>query len=134
MGTVEENHLFIKNGSGDGYIASAWYYWPDDPDVSQQGTTRFSFWFYESAGCMGTSMAGPTETLDPVLDTWTHVQTEFTAAPTGFQSALVFIGTWQNVADEPVRARLDDLDFSTTTLFRDDFESGGTGAWTTTFP
>ena len=120
--------------AGKDYVASGWYYWPDDPDVSQLGSTRVSFWFYENADCTGTQLAGPTETQNPVLDTWAHIQTDVVAAPTGFQSTLVFLTTWQNLDDEPVRVRLDDFDFRTTAIFVDGFESGGTGAWTSTFP
>lgn len=123
-------------GEGQEHIASGWYYWPDDPDVSQQGSTRASFWFLENLDCTGTSVPGPTETSNPVLDTWTHFQTDAVAVPTGFQSAIVYFGTWQNLADEPVRVRLDDLDFRVNPdfIFADGFESGGTGAWSTTSP
>jgi len=83
------------------YVASGWYYWPDDPDVSQTGSSRWTVYYYSDIGAM---------------------------------SALVYFITWQNTANEPVRARIDDLEFSTTTLFRDDFESGGVDGWSFSTP
>ena len=49
-------------------------------------------------------------------------------------SAKVFVFTWQDLANEPVRARLDDLEFSTTTLFRDGFETGDLTEWSGSVP
>jgi hypothetical protein len=115
---------------GSSYVASAWAYWPDDPDVSQLGTTRASIWFYPNIDCSGTAMIGPTETVNVPLDTWTLVSTDITLAPPTSQSAIVFFLTWQNAADEAVRARLDDLEFGSAGLiFADGFESGDTTAW-----
>ena len=118
-----------------GYVASAWHNWPDDPDVMQVGSTRMSVYYYSDVGCtllieVGADVTGS----HPLLDTWYHLETDESIAPTGAMAALVYFVTWQNFTGQPVRARLDDLDFSATPLFRDDFESGGTGAWTTTFP
>jgi len=36
----------------------------------------------------------------------------------------VYVYTFQEVAFQPVRARIDDLDFSVAVLFRDGFETG----------
>ena len=35
------------------YAASAWHYWPDDPDVTQEGTARMSIVFYSAADLDG---------------------------------------------------------------------------------
>lgn len=117
------------------YSASAWYYWPDDPDVTQDGTTRMSMIFYANPDCtssqgVSTNVAVP----HPALDTWYQLVTAEITAPPGTSSALVSIFTWQNFADQWVRARLDDLDVSTTILFQDGFESGGVGFWSSSMP
>jgi len=117
-----------------GYIASTWFFWPDDPDVSQQGSTRISFAFYSDANCTVFAGDGDVESKSPILDTWLHLESEEVVAPIGAVAAKVFVFTWQNNANQPVRARLDDLDFSTTTIFRDGFESGDTTAWSNTVP
>lgn len=113
----------------DGYIASAWYYWPDDPGVFQTGSTRVTFSFYNDAGCTVNAGGGVGKIAFPVLDTWVHVNSPEGIAPAGSVAAGVFFFTWQYNANEFVRARLDDLDFSTTTIFRDGFESGDITAW-----
>lgn len=117
------------------YAASTWYYWPDDPDVTQEGTTRMAVIFYSNADC--TSSVGVSAVRvgsHAFLDTWYQLITAEITAPVGTSSAWVSVATWQNLGDHWVRSWLDDLDFSATTLFRDGFESGGTGAWSTTSP
>ena len=117
------------------YAFSTWFYWPDDPDVTQEGTTRLVLAFYLNSDC--TSSMGVSSVKVghyPSLDTWDQLFTDEVTAPAGTTSALVTATTWQNLGDHWVRARLDDLECSTTTLFRDGFESGGTGAWATTLP
>jgi len=117
------------------YVASGWYFWPDDPDVSQVGTARASFWFYPNADCTGTGESGPTETVTPTLDTWSFIITDVTTAPATAQSAIVFYVTWQNDADQPVRGRFDDLDFrNADLLFNDDFETGDLSRWSEVSP
>ena len=89
-----------------------------------------SGWYYEDVGCTGTNFIGPNEIVSPVPDTWTAVSTDVSAAPVGYQSAIVYFISWQNLAGEPIRVRLDDLDFSAHGLIFDDgFESGDTTAW-----
>ncbi|MGB5160801.1 MAG: hypothetical protein WBP10_13035 [Thermoanaerobaculia bacterium] len=117
-----------------GYIASTWFFWPDDADVSQQGSTRISFVFYSDADCTVIAGDGDVEIKAPILETWLHLESEEAVAPIGAVAARVFVFTWQNNANQPVRARLDDLDFSTTTRFRDGFESGDTSAWSSSVP
>ena len=118
-----------------GYVASGWYYWPDDPDVSQLGTSRWSVWYYSDIDCTGNSTGGADSTGDhPMLDTWYYLETDESVAPTGTMSAYVFFITWQNTANEPVRARMDDLDFSIAPIFRDGFESGGVDGWSSSVP
>ena len=118
------------------YTLSTWYYWPDDPDVTQEGTTRLSLIFYFNSDCISsTGVSSVTTGQHPSLETWYQLFTDEIPAPAGTTSALVTATTWQNFGDHWVRARLDDLDFSSpTVLFRDGFESGETGAWTTTLP
>ncbi len=117
------------------YVASGWYYWPNDPDVSQLGSSRWSMYYYSDSDCTGSSTLGANVTGDhPMLDTWYHLETEETAAPTGAMSAVIYFITWQDIANEPVRARMDDLNFSTTTIFRDGFESSGVNVWSDSFP
>lgn len=117
------------------YIASGWLFWPDDPDVSQLGTARASFWFYSNADCTGTFEAGPTETVTPTLDTWTFISTDITTAPATAQSAFVLYVTWQNFADQPVRGRFDDLEFRDAgPVFSDDFETGDLSRWSDVSP
>lgn len=114
---------------------STWYYWPDDPDVIQDGSSRLSLIYYSNPDCTSsTGVATVKVGHHPSLDTWYQLISAEITAPAGTTSALVTVATWQDLGGDWVRARLDDLDFSTTTLFRDDFESGGTGAWTSTFP
>jgi hypothetical protein len=120
---------------GSTYIASGWYLWPDDPDVSQLGSTRATFRFYENADCTGLSFAGPLEIVDPVLDTWTYVSTNFSTAPLGYHSAKVFFFTWHDLDGEAVRTRLDDLQFYAVSLiFLDGFESADLSAWSASVP
>jgi len=117
------------------YAASAWHYWPDDPDVTQVGSTRLSVYYYSDIGCTLFIEVGANSTgTHSLLDTWYHLETDESIAPTGAMAALVYFITWQNFTGQPVRARLDELDFSTTILFRDGFETGGTGAWSSTSP
>ncbi len=111
------------------YVLSGWFFWPNDPDVSQQGSPRISFNFFENVDCSGGVFYGPLAMEFPTYDTWRPIQTTESIAPAGSQSALVYFITWQDLADQWVRARYDDLDFSATTLFRDGFESGSLDAW-----
>ena len=122
--------------AGLDYVASGWFFWPDDPDVSQDGSARASVWFYPNDDCSGTAEIGPTESVSPTLDTWLPISTDVATAPAMVQSAIVFFLTWQNVADQPVRGRFDDLDFrvSSDLVFDDDFETGDTSRWSTVVP
>ncbi len=117
-----------------GYLASTWFFWPDDSDVSQQGSTRISIVFYTDASCTVNAGGGDIEIKSPILETWLHLETEEVVAPIGAVAANIHVFTWQNNAHQPVRARLDDLDFRTTTVFRDGFESGDTSAWSSSVP
>jgi hypothetical protein len=116
------------------YAGSAWYYWPDDSDVSQDGKTVITVSFFSDAGCTVSLGGGGGKNAGPVLDTWVQAVTSELIAPGGTMSAGFYVFTWQYNADQPVRARLDDLVFSPIILFWDDFESGGTGRWTATSP
>jgi len=117
------------------YVASVWHYWPDDPDVTQVGTVRMGILVYPEAGCTGTLLNSTVNAgYHPALDTWYRFSTDEIVAPAGSVSARFAVSTHQDPADQWVRTRLDDLDFSATTLFRDGFESGGTGAWSSTSP
>jgi len=117
------------------YAFSTWYYWPDDPDVTQDGSTRLVLIYYSNPDCTSSTGVSSVEVgHHPSLDTWYQLISAEITAPAGTTSALVTVTTWQDLGGDWVRTRLDDLDFSTTTLFRDGFESGGSGAWTTTFP
>jgi len=55
-------------------------------------------------------------------------------APAGSMSAEVYVYTFQEVAFQPVRARIDDLDFSVAVVFRDGFETGDLGEWSASVP
>ena len=119
------------------YVVSGWHFWPDDIDVEQIGSVRWSLKFYSDTDC--TSMLGfvpATSGSRPplALETWHHLVSDEFMAPAGSLSARVGVLTWQNNADESVRARLDDLDFSTTTVFRDGFETGNLTAWSASGP
>ena len=122
------------------YGMSGWHFWPDDdPDVSQIGSSRLSFLFYSDTDCTPSSYLGVSEVAfwarPPLaLDTWHHLVSDEVMAPAGSTSAKVSFVTWQNLANEPVRARLDDLDFSTTPLFRDGFETGNLTEWSASVP
>lgn len=116
------------------YVASVWFFWPDDPDVFQNGSTRISFQFFSDANCTTTVPVGEIQIGYPVLDTWQHLVSDAVTAPAGALSAGVYVFTWQNTAHEPVRARLDNIVFSDTALFRDNFEGGGVGAWSSSVP
>jgi hypothetical protein len=74
--------------------------------------------------------------VSPTLDTWLPISTDVATAPAMVQSAIVFFLTWQNVADQPVRGRFDDLDFrvSSDLVFDDDFETGDTSRWSSVVP
>ena len=117
------------------YEASAWHYWPDDPDVTQEGTARMSIIFYSAVDCTGSlGVATVKVGYHVALDTWYQFATDEITAPAGATSARFTVTTWQDVADHWVRTRIDDLDFSTTTLFRDGFESGWVDAWSDSVP
>ena len=116
------------------YVGSAWYYWPNDPDVSKDGKTVVTMSFFSDANCTVSLSSGGGHNAFPVLDTWVQTVTSEFVAPAGANSAAFYVFTWQYTANQPVRARLDDLDFSARVLFWDDFESGGTGAWSATNP
>ncbi len=80
-----------------GYVASAWHYWPDDPDVMQVGSTRLSVYYYSDVGCSLFVEVGANSTGNhPLLDTWYHLETDESIAPTGAMTALVYFITWQN--------------------------------------
>ena len=117
------------------YVMSGWYFWPDDPDVSQIGSSRWSFTFYSDTDCTASLSVSTTRaSFQPPLDTWRHQATDEIMAPAGSLSARIHVLTWQDLANEPVRARLDDLDFSATTLFQDGFETGNLTAWSASVP
>ena len=112
------------------YVASMWVYWPDDPDVTQGGSPRIEVDFHANTTCDSFLHLGDIQTMGyPLYDTWNFLSTNPATAPAGAQSALLFLLTWQDLADEPVRARIDDVDFHSTTIFSDGFESGDTIAW-----
>lgn len=116
------------------YFASVWFFWPDDPDVFQVGSTRIAFQFYSDASCMTIVPGGEVQIEYPVLDTWIHLVSDVVTAPAGAAFAGVFVFTWQNNANEPVRARLDDVVFKDTSLFRDNFDSGNVNGWSSSVP
>jgi hypothetical protein len=121
------------------YVMSGWFFWPDDPDVVQNGSVRWSLVFYSDTDCTPSSSLGsPPATIGSrpplALNTWHHLVSDEFMAPAGSLSARIGVITWQNLADEPVRARLDDLDFSTTTLFQDGFETGNLTEWSASVP
>ncbi len=112
------------------YVPSMWFFWPDNPAFSQLGSSRISYNYYSDATCSAYLGPGDVEAPNPAaLDTWLYLHADETVAPPGSQSAMVNLVTWQNFAGQPVRAHIDDVDFRTTTIFRDGFESGTTNAW-----
>ena len=122
------------------YVMSGWHFWPDDdPDVAHSGSVRWSLGFFSDTDCTPSSSVGfvpaTIGSRPPLaLNTWHHLVSDEFMAPAGSLSARIGVITWQNIADEPVRARLDDLDFSTTTLFRDGFETGNLTEWSASVP
>ncbi len=114
------------------YAASAWLNWPDDADVTQDGSSRLSFGFFSDAGCTTAVEWCPIAFAHypgNQLGAWILLPTLESVAPVGAVAARIVITTWQDLANEPVRAHIDDVDFRTTTIFRDGFESGTTNAW-----
>ena len=116
------------------YVASAWHFWPDDPDVFQEGTTRISFGFYDDADCLTSLDVWEIAVGHPILDTWVLLRSNELVAPADAESAIVYVFTWQDFADQPVRARLDDVAFFPVSIFRDGFDDGDWGAWSTAVP
>jgi len=119
------------------YVMSGWHFWPDDPDVTQFGSVRWAFGFYNDIACtssLGVSTLKIGSRPPLALATWHQLVTDEVMAPAGSISAWVSFFTYQNTADEPVRTRLDDLDFSTTTLFQDGFETGDLSEWSASVP
>jgi hypothetical protein len=116
------------------YLGSVWFYWPDDPDVSQQGTTRMSFNFFSDPDCTVDTGVAEIAVAHPTLDRWLELRTEALEAPAGAASAAVYVFTWQDLANQPVRARLDDLSFRTASIFQDGFETGSPSQWSTWTP
>lgn len=120
------------------YVASMWYFWPDDADVAQDGSARITTVFYADAGCNVVAGYGPFKYgffPGQPLDTWLQLKTDEGLAPAGSVAALVTVVTWQDLADEPVRARIDDIVLAAVIpIFSDDFESGGIGAWSSSVP
>jgi len=120
------------------YVMSGWHFWPDAA-VEQNGSVRWSLVFYSDTDCTPSSILGyPSATIGSrpplALDTWHHLVSDEFMAPAGSLSAGIGVITWQNIADEAVRTHLDDLDFSTTTLFRDGFETGDLSEWSASAP
>jgi hypothetical protein len=116
------------------YLGEVWFFWPDDPDVSQLGTTRMSVNFYFDADCTDDTGVYDVAVGTPMLDSWQVLRTDEMTAPAGTHSAAVYLFTWQNLADQPVRARLDDIELSTTLIFGDGFESGDLIEWSGSSP
>lgn len=123
---------------GETYIASLWLYWPDDPDVTQDGSTRLAVLWYSDIDCLSQIDSMPIAIAHfpgSPLDTWSQLRTVAEAAPVGTVSARIIFLTWQDLADEPVRARIDDVWFAPYRyIFLDGFESGGTGNWSMAIP
>lgn len=113
----------------ESYIASMWVYWPDDPDVTQVGSPRIEIDYHANTTCDSFLHLGDIQVGYPLYDTWNFLGTNPSTAPAGAQSALLYLFTWQDVANEPVRARIDDVDFQSTAIFHDGFESGNTNTW-----
>lgn len=112
------------------YVLSAWYFWPANTGLTQLGSSRLSYLFYSDTVCATPLGIGDVKASSPsALDTWLFHHADEIVAPLGSRSAMVHVHTWQNFAGQPVRAHIDDVDFRTTTIFRDGFESGGTTAW-----
>jgi len=117
------------------YVMSGWYFWPNDPDVTQIGRSSWSIRFFSDTLCNSYLGVGTTTGVDnPALDTWHHLVTDEVMAPAGSMSAKVYVDTFQYVAFQPVRARIDDLNFSVALLFRDGFETGDLTGWSASAP
>jgi hypothetical protein len=128
-------HQCVAVEEGKPYVASVWHYWPDDPDVNQLGSTRISYEFFGDVGCTTNLGVYDVQVDYPHLDTWSQLVSDEVVSPAGAQSAAVYVFTWQNNADDPVRARLDDIRFSVSPgIFSDDFEDGDLWAWSTWVP
>jgi hypothetical protein len=125
----------VPVSAGSSYLVSGWYYWPNDPDVTQDGTPRFSVYFYSDATCTTGLASGATSNDFPIYDTWLAFTTSEMTAPAGAVAADIIFLTWQDLANDPVRARFDDLAFiPTLPIFSDGFESGDTTFWSNTVP
>lgn len=112
-----------------GYLLSAWHLWPDVAGLSQLGTTRIVTSYFSDANCSTFIANGDVGIGHPILDSWRRVQADEDTAPAGAASARINLVAWQNNAGEMIRTHIDDVDFRTTTIFRDGFESGGIAAW-----
>jgi len=87
------------------YEASAWHYWPDDPDVTQEGTARMSIIFYSAVDCTGSlGVATVKVGYHVALDTWYQFATDEITAPAGATSARFTVTTWQDVAGTASKA------------------------------
>ncbi len=116
----------VPVSAGSSYLVSGWYYWPN----TQNGTPRFSVDFYSDATCTTGLVSGAISNDFPIDDTWLAFTTSGMTAPAGAVAADILFLTWQDLANEPVRARFDDLAFIPTLLiFSDGFESGGPDEW-----
>lgn len=130
-------HQCVPIAELNAYVASMWHFWPSDGDVTQDGSSRISIVFYSDPGCTTLVDFGTiavTNYPPHPLDTWILLATDEVVAPTGAFYGRLTVVTWQDLANEPDRARIDDVDFRTTTLFRDGFESGGVGMWSSWVP
>jgi len=120
------------------YLGSVWHHWPDDADVTQDGSTRLSILWYSTASCTGLIdwVAPAIHSYPPnPLDTWTLLQSQPGTAPAGTAAARVEVYTWQDLANEPVRSRIDDVWFAPyIDVFSDGFESGDISAWSGSTP
>jgi len=117
------------------YVMSGWYFWPDDPALTQVGSSIWSIKFFSDTLCNSYLGVQTTKWVqNPALDTWRQLVTDEVMAPAGSMSAEVYVYTFQEAAFQPVRARIDDLDFSVAALFQDGFESGDLSEWSAATP
>ncbi len=115
---------------GESYILSTWLLAPSGQQ-SAQGSAKVFVWWYSEAGCTGYLGQGPATSYITTSDVWVERVGPAGMAPTGTQSAIVYLnnaktsdtpGVYRVWYDHVVLRNADEI-------FSDGFESGSLSAW-----
>lgn len=99
---------------------------------SRTGEAQVGLRWYDGAGCTGSTVGDQPRRSTEVLNAWVRLVATDQIAPPGAASVLFLAFPSKVEVGGSLVAYFDDLHVGKTPVFADDFESGGTEAWSAT--